>query len=133
MSDKSKVKVAKSSPPSACKAESSRASRRFARTTKTRGLGKSPSAIGSAESSPGSKLSSSALRGYGGRGGFTRRRLHVPTLRVMPKPRDTKVARKVTKELLARNDPWDASISLIPRSDKYFVYFRETFVSVDAA
>ena len=66
---------------------------RFARNTKTRDLGKSPSAIGSAESSPGSKLR------------FTRRRLHVPTLRVMPKSRDTKIAQKVTKELLAGNGP----------------------------
>ena len=66
---------------------------RFARNTKTRNLGKSPSAIGSAEPSPGSKLR------------FTRRRLHVPTLRVMPKSRDTKIAQKVTKELLAGNGP----------------------------
>ena len=94
---------------------------RFARNTKTRDLGKSPSAIGSAEPSPGLKLR------------FTRRRLHVPTLRVMPKPRDTKVARKVTKELLARNNPLDASISLAPGCDKYFVYLRETFVSRRAA
>ena len=94
---------------------------RFARNTKTRDFGKSPSAIGSAESSPGSKLR------------FTRRRLHVPTPRVMPKPRDTKVARKVTKELLARNNPLDASISLAPGCDKYFVYLRETFVSRRAA
>ena len=66
---------------------------RFARNTKTRDFGKSPSAIGSAESSPGSKLR------------FTRRRLHVPTLRVTPKSRDTKIAQKVTKELLAGNGP----------------------------
>ena len=66
---------------------------RFARNTKARDLGKSPSAIGSVEPSPGSKLR------------FTRRRLHVPTLRVMPKSRDTKIAQKVTKEQPARNGP----------------------------
>ena len=82
---------AKNSPPSACSAEPSRVSWRFARNTKTRDLGKSPSAIGSAEPSPGSKLR------------FTRRRLHVPTLRVMPKSRDTKIARSAREAPRTQN------------------------------
>ena len=56
----------------------------------------------------------------------------------MPKSRDTKIEQKVTKELLA----WNGALALRQETralssglgcDKYFVTFRETFVSRRAA